>query len=168
MNLQGLIAVSGFPGIYRAAGNKPNGLIIEDLKDGKRQFVSARTSNFTPLESIFIYVTNQDEESIPLKEVFRSMLSQADTVAVPTTKSPDADFKAYLKTVLPNYDRDRVYVSDMKKLIKWYTFLKDLNLLSIEDESTTVTEEPVPAVEVVEEAPKEEKPKKKTTKKKED
>ncbi len=174
MNLSRLVAVGGFPGIYRMVTNKSNGLIVEDLKEGKRQFVSSRTSNFTPLESIFIFINNQEEESIALKEVFRKMLENIETIPVPAIKAADKEFKDYLAAVLPDYDRDRVYVSDMKKLIKWFSFLNDAGALSLEDDEPK-TEEAVPAVEevvaptpVVEEvAPvAEEKPKKKAAAKK--
>ena len=163
MNLSKLVAVSGMPGIFRMVTNKPNGLIVEDLKDGKRQFVSVRSATFTPLESIFIYVNNQEEESIPLKNVFRLMLENIETTPVPAIKAADKDFKAYLATVLPNYDRDRVYVSDMKKLIKWFTFLNDMEMLSLEEEIIADDVEETPAIvaeEVVVAA--EENPKKKT------
>lgn len=168
MNLERLVAVSGMPGIYRMVSNKPNGLIVEDLKDGKRQFVSVRTATFTPLESIFIYVDNQEEESIPLKNVFRIMLENIEKTPVPALKAADKDFKTYLATVLPDYDRDRVYVSDMKKLIKWFSFLNDAGKLSLEDDEPIVEENPIPeVVEAEAEVIVEEKPKKKAAKKKE-
>lgn len=160
MNLSKLVAVSGMPGIFRMVTNKPNGLIVEDLKDGKRQFVSVRTATFTPLESIFIYVDNQEEESIALKNVFGVMLENIATTPVPAVKAADKDFKTYLATVLPNYDRDRVYVSDMKKLIKWFTFLNDMGMLTAEEEIPV--EEETPAIAAAEEVVvSEEKPKKK-------
>lgn len=161
MNLSKLVAVSGMPGISRMVANKPNGLIVEDLKDGKRQFVSVRSATFTPLESIFIYVNNQEEESIPLKNVFRVMLENIEITPVPAIKAADKDFKTYLATVLPNYDRDRVYVSDMKKLIKWFTFLNDMEMLSLEEEIIADDVEETPAI-VAEEVLTEEKLKKKT------
>jgi Domain of unknown function (DUF5606) len=170
MNLSKLVAVGGFPGIYRMVTNKSNGLIVEDLKEGKRQFVSSRTSNFTPLESIFIFIDNAEEESIALKEVFRKMLENIETIPVPAVKAADKEFKEYLAAVLPNYDRERVYVSDMKKLIKWFTFLNDADALSLEDDEPTTAAEIIeaeadPVVEEV--APiAEEKPKKKAAAKK--
>jgi hypothetical protein len=162
MNLTQLVAVSGMPGIYRVISNKPNGLIVEDLKEGKRQFISARNTIFTPLESIFIYINDSEVESIALKDVFVKMVEKLSTIPTPTTKANDKEFKAYLAEVLPNYDKDRVYVSDMKKLIKWFTFLNDLGILTQEDAPAAI-EEAVVETPIVEE----EKPKKKTTKKKE-
>jgi hypothetical protein len=141
MNLSRLVAVGGFPGIYRMVTNKSNGLIVEDLIEGKRQFVSSRTSNFTPLESIFIFINNAEEESIPLKDVFRKMLENIETTPVPAIKAADKEFKEYLAKVLPDYDRDRVYVSDMKKLIKWYLTLKKYDLLKEEEIVDEVVEE---------------------------
>ncbi len=127
MTLENLVAVSGLPGIYRIAANRDNGLIIEDLNDGKRRFASARKHQFTPLESIGIYT--DDGESMELAKVFRNMLQQLeDNPPVSPNAKPEA-LHEYLADVLPTYDRDRVFTGDIKKLIKWFTFLNEKGLL---------------------------------------
>ena len=128
MNLENLIAVSGMSGIYRMAANRNNGLIIEDLDTGKRKFAPARRRQFTPLESIGIYT--DDGDTVELKTVFRNMLQQkADNPPV----SPAAEtetLKEYFADVLPNYDREKVHLGDMKKIVKWFHFLDERGYLT--------------------------------------
>lgn len=137
MNLHKLVAVSGRPGIYKMAANRPNGLIIEDLDSGKKMFAPSRKHQFTPLESISIYTENE-EDTVELKTVFRSMLAQIEEIPPVNTKAGAIEIKSYFEQVLPEYDRDKVLVSDIKKLIKWFTFLNERNYLSLEDEAEEV------------------------------
>jgi hypothetical protein len=135
MNLESLVAITGMPGIYRVVSNKGNGIIVEDLKDKKRQFVSSRQGTITPLETIFIYVAEGEEESTPLKNIYIAMLEQIETLPVPSAKAADKDIKSYCYKVYPNLDKDRVYVSDMKKMLKWFNFLNELGLLSLTEDA---------------------------------
>lgn len=130
MKLDNLIAVSGLPGIYRMAANRSNGLIIEDVKTGKRRFASSRKHQFTPLESIAIYT--DDGDSTELKNVFRNMLQQLEDNPPPSTGGSTSaeDLHEYFADVLPDYDRDRVFTGDIKKLVKWFNYLQDSDLLS--------------------------------------
>ncbi len=131
MNLKDLIAVSGMPGIYRLAANRNNGLIVEDLDSGKRRFASTRKHQFTPLESISIYTTD-DDEAAELKTIFRNMLAQLpDKPPVSLSSKPD-ELRAYFKDILPAHDPDRVHIRDIKKMIKWFVFLNERELLSID------------------------------------
>ena len=139
MNLEKLIAVSGLPGLYRMAANRNNGLILEDLTTGKKKFASARKHQFTPLESIAIFT--DDGDSTELKNVFQSMLSKQDSLPVAKANAGPDELHEYFSTILPNYDRDRVYTSDIKKVIKWFTFLKDRELLNTSEEATSDEEE---------------------------
>ncbi|MCO6477545.1 MAG: DUF5606 domain-containing protein [Phaeodactylibacter sp.] len=139
MDLENLIAVSGLPGIYRMAANRSNGLIIEDVKTGKRRFASSRKHQFTPLESIAIYT--DDGESMELKNVFRNMLQQiADTPPVSTSAKPE-ELHEYFADILPNYDRDRVFTGDIKKVIKWFNYLNESGVLSTDKEENSGEEE---------------------------
>jgi len=132
MNLDDIVAVSGLPGLYRLAANRSNGLIVEDLETGKRRFASARKHNFTPLGSIGIYLTDGDTK--PLPEVFRNMLDQyADNPPVDPGSSQEELFE-YFEDVLPLYDPERVYPRDVKKIIRWFIYLKEKGLLEGEDE----------------------------------
>jgi len=113
--------------------NRNNGLIVADLDSGKRKFAPARKHQFTPLASIGIYADDDTEE---LKVVFRSMLEKIETTPPVPTNSSGAELNEYFGTVLPGFDRDKVHASDIKKVIKWFNFLNDRKLLSLEDEAT--------------------------------
>jgi len=131
MNLKDLIAVSGMPGIYRMAANRDNGMIIEDLDSGKRRFASTRKYQFTPLESISIYTIDEDEAA-ELKTIFRNMLSQiTENPPVSLSSQPD-ELRAYFTDILPVHDPDRVHIRDIKKMIKWFVFLNERDLLSLD------------------------------------
>jgi len=149
MKIEDYVAVSGIPGLFRMLNNKPGGLVIEDLDTGKIKFASVRKHNFNPLASIGIYV-DSDEETLNLKEVFTKMLEKLADLPLPAKKASNKELVEYLGTVLPEYDRDRVYPSDIKRLIKWFSFLNERDLLSLEDEEE-VAEDGIEDAEVVEE-----------------
>lgn len=135
MKLEGLVAVSGLSGLFKMVANRGNGLIVEDLTNGKRRFASSRQHQFTPLESIGIYT--DDGESVELKLVFASMLAKMEELPVVGADAPTPTLQAYFAEVLPTYDRDRVHIGDIKKVIKWFTFLHGRGLLT----TTTLAEE---------------------------
>jgi len=130
MNLDDFVAVSGKGGIFKLVANRSNGLIIEDIDSGKKKFASGRLHQFTPLSSIGIYT---DTDTAELKEVFAAMLQHFDKTppVKPTASNPE--LHEYFAIILPEYDRDRVHIKDIKKVIKWFTFLKERDLLSIEE-----------------------------------
>ena len=128
MNLEKLVAVSGMSGLYRMAANRSNGLIIEDIKSGKRSFASARKHQFTPLESIAIYT--DDGDSVELKKVFQSMLDQLEDNPPAVNVANSEALHEYFADILPNYDRVKVHTGDIKKVIKWFSFLHQEGLLA--------------------------------------
>lgn len=138
MNLEKLVAISGKSGLFSMVSNRSNGLIVEDLDDNKRFFVSARTHQFTPLASISIY-TEDEEETVELKEVFKKMKTGLDTYPLVDMKADSSAFRTYFENIMPEHDRDRVLISDIKKLTKWFSFLHERNLIS-EEEDTETTE----------------------------
>lgn len=131
MNLDKLIAVSGLPGIYRVAVAKNNGLILEDLDSGKKKFASSRKHQFSPLESIAIFT--DDGDSIELKNVFRNMMDQMEDRPPVSASAKREELLDYFEDILPNYDKDRVFPGDIKKVIKWFSFLNVRGLLSIDN-----------------------------------
>ena len=137
MDIDNYVAVSGLPGLYEMVSNKPGGLVIKDLDSGKIKFASVRQHNFNPIASIGIYVTT-DEDTLNLKEVFTKMLAAIDKTPLPDKKAANKDLMTYITTVMPDADADRVYPSDVKKLIKWFSFLNERNLLSLEEEKEEV------------------------------
>jgi len=139
MNLEKFVAVSGLPGIHKIIADRNNGLIVEDLDSGKRRFVPARSYQFTPLGTIGIYT--DDGETTELANVFRSMLEKTTELPPPGPDAKPEDLQAYFAVILPNYDRDKVRTGDMKKAIKWFVFLNERQLLSLEDNPSINQEE---------------------------
>ncbi|PHN00952.1 DUF5606 family protein [Flavilitoribacter nigricans] len=137
MKIENIMAVSGLPGLYRMAANRNNGLIIEDLSTGKKRFASSRKHQFTPLESIGIYT--DDGDTAELRVVFRNMLDQLEDNPPVDTGAPTEELTEYFADILPNYDRDRVKVGDIKKVIKWFSFLQEQELLQ-DDDAASPTE----------------------------
>lgn len=117
------VAVSGMPGIYKTNSTRNNGLLIEDMDSKKTKFISIRKHQFTPLGTVSIYTSDGDTEE--LKKVFQSMLDQFDDNPPPQTNIPKEEMMDYFEDILPTYDKDQVYVSDVKKVIKWFNFLKE-------------------------------------------
>ena len=136
MTLEDLIAVSGMSGLYKVAASRNNGLIIEDIDTGKSKFVSMRKHQFTPLGTVAIYT---ELDAVELKLVFDKMAELEPDMPPPATNLPSNQLFEYFANVLPEYDRDRVMASDVKKVIKWYQFLKSRSLYpftSSEEESS--------------------------------
>lgn len=139
MNLEKFVAVSGISGLQKLVANRNNGLIVEDLATGKRRFVPARGHQFTPLASIGIY-TN-DGDTTELKNVFERMLEKQAATPPVDVNSDASVLHAYFLEVLPEYDQDRVKTSDIKKTIKWFTFLNERDLFNEPAEEESEEEE---------------------------
>jgi len=137
MNLEEYVAVSGMPGIFRLVANRSNGLVVADLDTGKSKFAPARKHQFTPLASIGIYTETDTEE---LSKVFATMLKQMETNPPVPPKASAEDILEYFDMILPDFDRDRVNVSDIRKVIKWFNFLNERDLLSLEEAVESVEE----------------------------
>ena len=153
-----LVAVSGLPGLFELINSKTDGAIVRSLEDKSTRFVSSRIHNFSHLESIEIYTTG---DNINLVELFHAM--EKDGGKLPDEKDGDA-VKKYFQKVYPEMDFERVYASDMKKMVKWFDVLKKNNVeikLPEQPEEEVSEEETPQAAPVAEEAPK-----KKTTPKK--
>lgn len=126
MNFKDFVAVSGLSGLYKLSVTRPNGLIVEDVDTGKTKFLSVRKYQFTPLETVAIYT---EDDALELKAVFANMQSKEETNPIPATSLKSPELFAYFAEILPDYDRDRVLISDVKKVIKWYKFLKERNVV---------------------------------------
>jgi hypothetical protein len=140
VNVKEFVSISGMSGIYKMVAGRKDGLIIEDFDTQKRQFVASRAAAYTALEVISIYT--DDNGSTPLSNVLTTLKAKADAGEMPPSeKSDNATLRAFMADTLPNYDRDRVHTSDMKKLIKWFNFLYSRNLLH--ETETQTAEEPL-------------------------
>lgn len=132
MEYSKLIAVTGLPGLFELVGSKTDGAIVRSLEDKTTKFVSSRIHNFSHLESIEVYTIR---ENVNLIEVFKAMAASSE--ALPNEKDANA-VKAYMQKVYPDLDFDRVYVSDMKKMVKWFGILKNNNIeLKLAEQDTT-------------------------------
>ena len=120
-DLSKILAVSGQSGLYLYISATRMGAVVEALKDKKRSAVSA-TSKITSLADISIYT---DDEEVKLQEVFLNMKEVLGDADAPSSKSSPEELKALFEKALPTYDRDRFYVSHMKKVVDWYNALKN-------------------------------------------
>jgi hypothetical protein len=122
MEYNRIVAVTGLPGLYELVSSKNDGAIVRSLDEGSTKFVSSRIHNLSQLESIEVYTVG---DNLNLAEVFMAM--QKSTEALPDTKDAKA-LKSYFEKVVPDIDFERVYSSDMKKMLKWYETLKANNV----------------------------------------
>jgi hypothetical protein len=130
MELKDLMAISGYPGLYRFISQGRNAIIVESLEDKKRMSAYS-TSRISTLEEIAVFTEN---EELPLAEVLKKMYRHSAGKEVISHKSHADEIRRYFEAALPEYDRDRVYVSDMKKIIQWYNLLLKYGLLKFEDD----------------------------------
>ena len=114
MNIKNIMAVSGLSGLYKLVATKTNGLLVADVDTGKTRFCSVRQHQFTPMETVAIYTQDDTAE---IGRVFQSMLDHAESHPVPSPNAPHKELQAYFEVILPEYDKDRVFHSDMKKVI---------------------------------------------------
>ena len=138
-DLSKILAISGQSGLYLYISQARNGAIVEALSDKKRSSVSM-TSKITSLADISIYT---DDEEVKLQDVFLSMKEVLGDADAPSSKSSADELKALFEKALPAYDRDRFYVSHMKKVVDWYNNLKKyacLDFVNPEEETEEVAE----------------------------
>ncbi|MEO7309832.1 MAG: DUF5606 domain-containing protein [Chitinophagaceae bacterium] len=157
MEYNRMIAISGMPGLFELVSSKNEGAVVKSLEDETVKFVSSRVHNFSHLESIEIYTVR---DNVNLIEVLKAM--ELSSEAIPSDKDAAA-VKAYMEKVYPEMDFDRVYSSDMKKMVKWYGILKanDVEIKSTEpvtdeEEGTSPDQKPVAETLTPETAPAEE------------
>lgn len=118
-----IVAVAGKPGLYFVIGQRANGLIIQDVSDANKKFATSARQKVSVLADIAMFT---EEEDVKLGDVFLAAKAIEDKGdSLPSKKDADQLVKAGFEKVLPNYDKDRVYTSDMKKMFGWYHLLKD-------------------------------------------
>ena len=139
-DLSKILAVSGQSGLYLYISSTRTGAVVESLADKKRSAVSA-TSKITSLADISIYT---DEEEVKLQQVFLNMKDVLSGEAAPSAKSDASVLKALFEKALPTYDRDRFYVSHMKKVVEWYNALRNyasLDFVNPDEEAEETAEQ---------------------------
>ncbi len=137
MSIQKILAVSGKPGLYELKIQTRTGFVAESLLDGKKITVGMR-ANVSLLSEIAVYTYS---EEVRLAEVLKAIAIKENDGLAMSHKEDDAKLKAYFREILPEFDEDRVYVSDIKKILNWYNLLQPKGFVSIESLSKEVKEE---------------------------
>src|SRR5690242_14482081 len=132
MEYNKLVSVTGLPGLFELLSSKSDGAVVRSLEDNTVKFVSSRQHNFSHLESIEVYTSKNNTS---LAEVFEAMKESKEKM--PESTADGKALKAYFEKVYPDLDFDRVYASDMKKMIKWFQIIEKNNI----DVSTKSEEE---------------------------
>ena len=140
MDLTGIISISGMSGLYKIVAQIKSGVLVESLIDKKR-IPAYATNKVSELENITIYSTG---DNVALKDVFQKIVDKEKGGPCIDSKSPDAELKSYLKSVFPEYDEDRVYISDIKKIFNWYNLLQKQGLLNKAEATENNKEEEKP------------------------
>jgi hypothetical protein len=128
--LKGILAISGQSGLFKMVAESKNNIIVESL-DTKKRIPVYSTSKVSALEDIAIYTETGD---VPLKEVFKTISEKEDGGQALSHKSSANELKAYFEELVPEFDRDRVYVSDIKKVLLWYNMLHEKEMLDFSEE----------------------------------
>ena len=128
MDISGIIAISGKPGLFKIAAQGRNNIIVQSLDSGKK-FPAFATDKISALEDICIYTY---EEELPLAEVYTKLAEKEDYKASISHKESPEKLREHISTFLPDYDEDRVYDNDLKKLFQWYNILVEHGLISKE------------------------------------
>lgn len=136
MNLKGIISISGKPGLYKVVAQGKNNVIVESLEDKKR-FPAYSTDRISALEDISIYTYDED---VLLKEILSKIFEKEQGAGCIGHKEEKTKLESYLESILPNYDKERVYISDVKKIFQWYNLLHKSGKLNQEEEKEDETE----------------------------
>lgn len=131
IDLTGIIAISGQSGLYKVVAQSKNGIIVESLTDKKRTAISA-TAKVSSLEDISMFTTGDDK---PVSEIMKSIYDKEKGGACIDSKADDKAVVTYFGSILPDYDKDRVYTSNMRKLFTWYNGLQTTGNLKLKEEN---------------------------------
>ena len=137
MSLEKILSISGKPGLYQLKSQTRNGFLAESLIDGKKISVSTR-HNVSLLSEIAIYTLT---EEVPLADVFSKISEKENGGAAINHKSSKDELEEYFFNVLPDYDEDRVYASDIKKVVQWYNLLTKHGITEFASNDVDVSEE---------------------------
>jgi dephospho-CoA kinase len=136
--LETILAIAGKPGLYRLVNRGNRSLIVETIDKAKKRMPAFGTDRIISLADIAMYT---DSEEVPLRQVLKNMLEKegGKKASIDVKKASKEELAAYVGEVLPNFDRDRVFPSDMKKLVQWYDILVENGLTDF-DEALKETE----------------------------
>jgi len=155
MNLKDILAISGEGTLFKFIAQGKNAVIVENLETGRR-ISAGGTAKVSALDEIAIFTTGED---IPLGKVMDLIWEKENGGETISHRLPDGDLKKYFAEALPDFDQDRVYTSDIRKVLHWYNILHKLNLL-VKEEEKKEESEPEAFTEPVSEKPEKKKAKK--------
>lgn len=127
--LKGILAISGQSGLFKLVAESKNSIIVESL-DTKKRIPVYSSAKVSALEDIAIYTYEGD---IPLKDIFKTISDKEEGGAALSPKASGKELKTYFEEVVPEYDVDRVYVSDIKKVLLWYNSLQAKDMLDFSE-----------------------------------
>jgi hypothetical protein len=130
MDLSEILSIGGKPGLYKMVSQTKNGLIVESIGKEKKRMPVYASDKVSALEEISIFTTDED---IPLKEVFKKIFIKQEGKKAINHKSSADELKKFFLEVLPAYDEEKVYASDIKKVIRWYNLLQSEKLIDIKE-----------------------------------
>ncbi|MCP4550601.1 MAG: hypothetical protein GY834_00855 [Bacteroidetes bacterium] len=130
MDFSKILSISGKPGLYKLVTQAKAGIIVESLIDGKR-FTAFSSERISSLEENSIFFKNED---IPLKNVLKTLFEKCEGKSTISHKSDAKLIKSTFEEMVPDYDQDRVYVSDIRKVLQWYNLLVEKEMLNFEEE----------------------------------
>ena len=136
IDLKGIIAISGQPGLYKIVAQSKNGIIVEHLSDQKRTHIQAST-RVSNLSEISMFTTTEDK---PIESIMGTMFEKTNGGPAIDAKGSDAEITTYFETILPDYDKERVYISNIRKLIQWYNTLHATGQLKLKSEASEASE----------------------------
>ena len=145
MELRTVLSITGKPGLFKLIAHRKNGVVVESLLDGARASIPAN-ANVSSLGDIAIYTY---EEEVPLKDVFKAMSNVTEGKEALSHKSSKSDLEDFFSEVMPKFDQERVYASDIKKVIQWFNIIVKNNLLSILDTEDTPEDDSITPQEAV-------------------
>ncbi len=130
MDLTEILSISGKPGLYKMISHTKTGMLVESMSDQKRFPVFAH-EKVSSLEEISIFTETDD---ISLKDIFKKMNELMEGEKALSHKSSADELKDFFDDVVPDYDKERVYVSDIKKVVQWYNVLHEMDMLDFTEE----------------------------------
>ena len=129
IDLTGIISISGQPGLFKVVAQSKNGIIVENLNDKKRTSISS-TAKVSSLEDISMFTTGDDK---PVSQIMKAIYDKEKGGACIDAKADDKTVITYFEAVLPEYDKERVYTSNMRKLYSWYNGLQSTGNLKVKE-----------------------------------
>jgi len=137
MDLSKILSIAGKPGLYKVESQSNRGVVVSSIQDGKKMAIG-QTQRVSTLSDISIYTMEGDE---PLKDIFEKIYERTEGKAVDIDIQNKQDLRDFFLEVLPDHDEERVYASDIKKMIKWFNLLLEKDMLDFSESEESDSEE---------------------------